>query len=159
MSLPPKCNRPQWSCNIPTLVWNKNVPFNQQTSAENPCIHNHKEYMNILYMNANFPIFCSPLPAGEFSILAPYFSVQTVQDTALSGYLVKQYIGLGRVLRIRDPLLFLPLDPGREKIWIRDEHPESYLRKLRKGVKILKFFNADPDPGSGMEKFGSRVWR
>ncbi len=72
-------------------------------------------------MNANLPIFCRPLLAEEFSILAPYFSVQTVQYTALTGYLVKQYIGLGPVLRIRDPLLFLPLDPGREKIWIRDK--------------------------------------
>ncbi len=34
-------------------------------------------------MNANLPIFCRPLLAEEFSILAPYFSVQTVRDTAL----------------------------------------------------------------------------
>jgi hypothetical protein len=36
------------------------------------------------------------------------------------------------------------------KILIRDEHPGTYFRKPRKkfvGVKILKFFDADPDPG------------
>jgi hypothetical protein len=52
---------------------------------------------------------------------------------------------------------FYPWIRDGKKIWIRDEHPESYLRKLRKEVKILKFFNADPDPGARMENFGSRV--
>jgi hypothetical protein len=35
-------------------------------------------------------------------------------------------------------------------IW--DEHPRSYFRELRLifGLKILKFFDADPDPGSGI---------
>ncbi len=45
---------------------------------------------------------------------------------------------------IRDP------NPGWEKIRIRDEHPGSYFRELRNnvlGLKILKFFDADPDPG------------
>jgi hypothetical protein len=54
-------------------------------------------------MNANFPIFCSPLPAGVFSILAPYFSFQTVQYIALSRYLVKQNIGLGVGTTVADP--------------------------------------------------------
>jgi hypothetical protein len=37
------------------------------------------------------------------------------------------------VLRIRDPVLFLPLDPGWKKIRIRirDEHPRSFFRDLR----------------------------
>jgi hypothetical protein len=49
---------------------------------------------------------------------------------------------------------------------IRDEHLRLFFRKLRNSfrVKILEFFDADPDiqnlltldPGSGMEKFGSR---
>jgi len=39
------------------------------------------------------------------------------------------------------------------------EDPRSYLLKLRNssGLKILKLFHADPDPGFGMEKFGSRI--
>jgi hypothetical protein len=44
---------------------------------------------------------------------------------------------------------------------IRNEHPGSYFREL----KILKFFDADPEfgifltlgVGSGMEKFGSGI--
>jgi hypothetical protein len=41
---------------------------------------------------------------------------------------------------------------------IRDEQPGSYFLELRNhffasfGVKILKFFDEDPSPGSGMEK-------
>jgi hypothetical protein len=37
------------------------------------------------------------------------------------------------VFRIRDPVLFLPLDPGWKKIriLIRDEHPRSFFRELR----------------------------
>ena len=41
-------------------------------------------------------------------------------------------------------------DPGSG---IRDEHPGSYFRELRKkifGLKIPKFCYADPDPGSGI---------
>jgi hypothetical protein len=36
---------------------------------------------------------------------------------------------------------------------IQHEHPGSYLRELRNnfsGLKILKFFDADPDPGFGI---------
>ncbi len=33
-------------------------------------------------------------------------------------------------LRIRDPVLLLPLDPGWEKIRIKDDHPGSYFRDL-----------------------------
>jgi hypothetical protein len=47
---------------------------------------------------------------------------------------------------------------------IRDEYPRSFFRELRTvlGLKILKFFDADPDPdlfdpGSGMEKFVSGI--
>jgi hypothetical protein len=60
-------------------------------------------------------------------------------------------------------------DGEKAKIRIRDEHPGSYFRELREqffGLKILKFFYSDPDPGSGifltldpgsgMEIFGSR---
>jgi hypothetical protein len=36
---------------------------------------------------------------------------------------------------------------------VRDEHPGSYFRALRNnifGLKILTYFDADPDPGSGI---------
>jgi hypothetical protein len=71
---------------------------------------------------------------------------------------------MAAVLRIgiRDPVPFLPLDPGSgmgrksgSGSGIRDEQPGSYFPELRNsffgffGVKILKFF--DVDPGSGME--------
>jgi hypothetical protein len=38
------------------------------------------------------------------------------------------------------------------KMQIRDEHPGSYFRELRNNfwVKILKYFDADADPGSGI---------
>jgi hypothetical protein len=42
---------------------------------------------------------------------------------------------------------------SRSRSGIRDEHPRLYFRELRKqflGLKILKFFEADPDPGSGI---------
>ncbi len=69
-------------------------------------------------------------------------------------------------IRIRDPVPFLSLDlgsgMGRKSAsgsGIRDEQPGSYFLELRNhffgflggflGVKILKFFDADP--GSGME--------
>jgi hypothetical protein len=42
------------------------------------------------------------------------------------------------------------MDPGWEKSGsgIRDEHPKSFFRELQKhfyGVKILQFFDADPE--------------
>jgi hypothetical protein len=53
---------------------------------------------------------------------------------------------------------------------VRNEHPGSYFRELKKyfwGLKILKSLCADPDPGSGifltldpvsgMQKFGSGI--
>jgi hypothetical protein len=60
------------------------------------------------------------------------------------------------VLRIRDTVIFLTPGDGiriryGEKIRIRDEHPRSFFRELRNsffGLKIFKFFDADPDPGS-----------
>ncbi len=69
----------------------------------------------------------------------------------------KQCFGSGS--GIRDPVPFWPLDPG----WVESQHPDpgsriqdeqpgSYFLELRNhffGVKILKFFDADP--GSGME--------
>jgi hypothetical protein len=41
---------------------------------------------------------------------------------------------------------------GKNKIRIRDEHPGSYFRELTIFCvkKILKFFDVDPDPGSGI---------
>jgi hypothetical protein len=38
------------------------------------------------------------------------------------------------------------------KMRIQDEHPGSYFRELRNNfwVKILKYFDADADPGSGI---------
>jgi hypothetical protein len=79
-------------------------------------------------------------------------------------------------IRIRDPVPFLPLDPGSgmgrksaSGSGIRYEQPGSYFLELRNhffGVKILKFFDANPgsgirdedssDPGSGMEKIRIR---
>jgi hypothetical protein len=61
-----------------------------------------------------------------------------------------------------DPRIRWLFDPG---IGTRDEHPESYFRELRNNffwLKILKFFDADPDPGSRnhfgpIEKFGSGI--
>jgi hypothetical protein len=43
-------------------------------------------------------------------------------------------------------------------IRIRDEQPGLYFLGLRNHfffVKIIKFFDADPDPGPGMGKVGS----
>jgi hypothetical protein len=70
--------------------------------------------------------------------------------------------GFFAVLRIRicDPVPFYPWirDPGwveSQHPEIRDEQPGSYFLELKNhcfgffGVKILKFFDADP--GSGME--------
>jgi hypothetical protein len=62
-------------------------------------------------------------------------------------------------IRIRASVPIWPRDQGwvKIRIRIRDEQPGSYFRELRTifWVKILKFFDADP--GSGMEKFGSRI--
>jgi hypothetical protein len=69
-------------------------------------------------------------------------------------------------VRIRDPVPFLIPCSG---IRIRDEHPGSYFQKHRNiffGLKILKFFDADPGMGSGSfltldpgwKKFGSGIW-
>jgi hypothetical protein len=47
---------------------------------------------------------------------------------------------------------------GKIKIRIRDEHLGLYFRKLKNiffGLKILKFFDADLDPG--WKKFGSVI--
>ncbi len=47
---------------------------------------------------------------------------------------------------------------GKKSIRIRDEQPRSYFRELRNhffGVKILKFFAADPDPR--WKKLGSGI--
>jgi hypothetical protein len=40
-----------------------------------------------------------------------------------------------------------------EKNRIQNEHPRSFFRELRNsffGLKMLKFFDEDPDPGSGI---------
>jgi hypothetical protein len=39
-----------------------------------------------------------------------------------------------------------------KKFWIQDEHPDSFFRQLQQffGLKILKIFDADADPGSGI---------
>jgi hypothetical protein len=47
-------------------------------------------------------------------------------------------------------------DGKKVSIWIRDEQPGSYFLELRNhffGVKILKFFDADP----GWRQFGSGI--
>ncbi len=70
-----------------------------------------------------------------------------------------QFSNFFPVLRIRSGIRWL-LAPGSGKgkksrygIRIRDEHPGSYFQDLRNNFwvkKILKFFDADPDPGSGI---------
>jgi hypothetical protein len=67
------------------------------------------------------------------------------------------------ILRIRNPMLFWPLDPGwvknqdpnagRYRTWVRDELPRSYIRETIFWVKIFKFFDADP----GWKKFGCGI--
>jgi hypothetical protein len=56
---------------------------------------------------------------------------------------------------IRDPVPFCLGDRG----WVKSQdQPRSYFRELRNhffGVKILKFFDADP--GSVMKKFRSGI--
>jgi hypothetical protein len=65
---------------------------------------------------------------------------------------------LSEVLRIgiRDPVLFLLLDPGssgkKSGSWIRDEHSGTYFLELGNnflGLQIIKFFDAGPDPNTG----------
>ncbi len=79
-------------------------------------------------------------------------------------------------ISVADPGSGVFLTPGsgmgkksRSGTGIQYEHPGTYIRELRNnfGRKILKFFDADPDsgsgifltlvPGSGMEKFGSGI--
>ncbi len=63
------------------------------------------------------------------------------------------------MLRIRDPVPFLPLDPG----WVKNQDPDPGLNnpdhfseslEIFFWVKILEFFDAYP--GSGMEKIQIR---
>jgi hypothetical protein len=58
-------------------------------------------------------------------------------------------------IRIRDPVLFDTWirDPGWKKI--QDHFSESIEQFF--GLKILKFFNADLEPGSGIFLTGSRI--
>jgi hypothetical protein len=58
---------------------------------------------------------------------------------------------------------------GKSGSGIRDEHPRSLFQELSNslllGLKILKFFNADPDPRSGIfyssekKKIERRIYR
>ncbi len=87
-----------------------------------------------------------------------------------------RYVGLLYFTSVADPVSgpFLTLGSGiGKKIKIREEHPGLYFRELRNSFsvfwvnnsKILKFFDADMDPGSGIyfepgsgiEKFGSGI--
>jgi hypothetical protein len=52
------------------------------------------------------------------------------------------------VLRIRDPVLILPLDPGSEFGMKIPDHISESLEIIF-WIKILKFIDADPYPGSG----------
>jgi hypothetical protein len=62
------------------------------------------------------------------------------------------------LIRIRDRVAFLTPGSGMGKkssygSGIRDEHPGSYFREIRNhflGLKIHKFVDADPDPGTGI---------
>jgi hypothetical protein len=60
---------------------------------------------------------------------------------------------MSRKIRIRDPVPFLPLDPGSgmgKKSRSRIIFPESLLGlETILWVKVIKFFDADPGPGSG----------
>jgi hypothetical protein len=57
-------------------------------------------------------------------------------------------MGLRSSIAIPDPGF------GAVKIRFRDEHPGSYFRELRKNFwvqnSVLKFFDVDPNPGSGI---------
>ncbi len=75
---------------------------------------------------------------------------------------------LPTVLRIRDAVLFWPMDPGWEKIRIRDpisgtwdKHLGSYFRELKNnflGQKYLKSLSSQCwGAGSGMEKLKSGI--
>ncbi len=81
--------------------------------------------------------------------------------------LLKESENAGSMLRIwiRDPVPFWPLDPGSGMGKKSRSGSESLEKNF--GLKILKFFDADPDPGSGifftldpgsgMDKFGTGV--
>ncbi len=87
----------------------------------------------------------------QFCIIKPLtsFLVIILQVSWIS---VKQWCGCGSGIRwifdlwIRDPGWVIKI-----KIRIRDKHPGSYFLEFRNKfwVKILKFFDADADPGSG----------
>jgi hypothetical protein len=67
--------------------------------------------------------------------------------------LLSSAVCYGSESRIRDPVLFLPLDGKKSRSRIRDEHPGSYFCKPNIsffGLKILKFSDTDPAPGSGI---------
>jgi hypothetical protein len=82
------------------------------------------------------------------------------------------YVAFKTVFRIRDPVLFCPMDLGSEKggksgsgLNITDNFFESMKQFF--WIKLLKFFDADPGSGiflpwiqnlrSGMEKFGPGI--
>ncbi len=59
---------------------------------------------------------------------------------------------------------YWPLDLGwlKNQVRIRDRHPESYFQELRNnyfGLKILKFFYAYPDLGSGLFLIRDSGWK
>ncbi len=64
-----------------------------------------------------------------------------------------------------DPGLFLPpvyrireyLDPDSGSGMNITDHNSEKIRNNFLGLKYLEFYDADPDPGSGMEKFGSGI--
>ncbi len=64
---------------------------------------------------------------------------------------------------IRDPVPFWPLDPG----WVKKQDPDPgwksriiFPRAWKQffGLKILEFFDADPDPGSGINIPDPQHW-
>jgi hypothetical protein len=53
---------------------------------------------------------------------------------------------MSTVLRIRNPMLFGPLDPGWKKSGSEKKHSVLYFLQLNNNFLIGKFFGADPDP-------------
>ncbi len=83
-----------------------------------------------------------------------HFSVSRIRDSVP---FFDAYIQDTGWVQSQDP------DPGSGSgIRIRDNHPGSYFRERRKqffGLKILKFFDADADPGFGMFLIRDPGWK
>jgi hypothetical protein len=108
---------------------------------------------------------------AEYLRIQPKFSVSLLHERSSPSYNSSEALYTGSPYPALVTLSFLTLErccvsgsgtrclliPGpwidkRIKIRIRNEHPGSYFRELKKifALKILKFLDADPDLGSGI---------